>query len=685
MKQQQQQQKLKSYLVPNSAKPGYSPIMLDKDPKEVNEPEFLESLDTVYKIFQHTVSLSPNRPLLGARQFDVSTRTFGRYAWKTGAEVADLVDRLGSGLDQIYSKYADSSIATPSGQQALGIYSINRPEWLIAEFAGFRSRRFSVALYDTLGAESVQYVVNHAEVQVIVCSIDKVPKLLELKSKLPGVRAIISMDSFDDHDKNPAALPFTVSSINVLRKWAESLNVGLFDIKQVVEMGTHNPTEPNLPAPSDWSTICYTSGTTGNPKGAITTHDNYSFSAKSSYLMGSLRNVVYLSFLPLAHCFDRCMIYASLVSESSIGFFSGDTSKLLEDAQELKPTFMAGVPRLFNRMYDRIAAATIYAPGLTGVIARKAVSEKLSYLEQGQGNKHALWDRIIFNKVARIFGGRLSLIISGSAPLDAKVLSFLRISIGCNFIEGYGQTESCAASVVQRDGENTAGNIGSPLSGVQVRLRDVPEMNYYTTDKPCPRGEILLKGRAMFIGYYKDEEKTKEAFDDGWVVTGDIGQFNEDGNVKIIDRRKNIFKLAQGEYVAPEHLENVYGRHSLVEQVYVHGDSLKPDLVAVVVPDRETFVPWAQKITGNSSDGFESLTKDPKVVGSLLKELQGLGRKSKLQGYEIVKNLHCEHRPFDIESNGLLTSTFKLKRNAAKEYYAKQLEELYEQIQPPKK
>ncbi|KAJ1799457.1 medium-chain fatty acid-CoA ligase faa2 [Coemansia sp. RSA 2399] len=363
-----------------------------------------------------------------------------------------------------------------------------------------------------------------------------------------------------------------------------------------------------------------------------------------------------------------------------MGFYSGNVLNIAEDAQVLQPNTIIGVPRLFNRIYDRIAAATIHAPGLSGVIARKAIQQKLQRLENGQGFKHAFWDRVVCNKIRQFFGGRLEFIASGSAPIDAKVLNFLRVALAVTFVEGFGSTECNAAATASVPEETRAGHVGVPYPAIDIRLRDVPEMNYLATDRPCPRGEILVRGKNVFRGYYKDEERTKEALEGEWLVTGDIGQFDVDGNIRIIDRRKNILKLSQGEYVAVEYLETVYSRSQLIQNIFVHGDSLQSTLVSVVVPDPETFLPWARKIAGNADAALEQLCKDEQVVGALLVELRKLGRATKLQGFELIREIYCDPVPFDIEGNGLLTATFKLKRKNAREYYQGQIDAMYAKI-----
>ncbi|KAJ1722944.1 medium-chain fatty acid-CoA ligase faa2 [Coemansia erecta] len=671
---------MKSFLVPDSAEPGYSAIM--RNPRHPTNifPDPAPNTSTLDELFRFHVHAQPTARFMGTRKYNPVTRKFLDYSFVSRQEALQRVEHFGAGLDLVYQRHAKDARGVMHGtnrQLALGLYSVNRAEWLLAEFGGFRSNKFSVALYDTLGAESVEYIIEHAHIAVIVCSLDKVPRLLRLKDRLPSLRVIISMDAFEDHGRNPAALPFTVNSIRVLHEWAGAKDVVLMDMPQVTQLGQSTPTVARPPKPSDLCTICYTSGTTGRPKGAMATHASYTFSAKSASQSTPVFNPVYLSFLPLAHCYERNNIYAGLVTGGCVGFYSGDILRISEDAQELRPTMMSGVPRLYNRIYDRIAAATIYAPGLSGVIARTAIRQKLERLENGQGFTHPFWDRIVCNKIRQFFGGNLEMLVSGSAPIDAKVLSFLRVALAVTIVEGYASTECNAAATVTLVDEQTAGHVGVPYPGMEIRLRDVPEMNYLATDKPCARGEVLIRGGSVFAGYLNDADQTRAAFDGDWLVTGDIGQFNLDGNLKIIDRRKNILKLSHGEYVAVEFLETVYSRCPLVQNIYVHGDSLESSLVAVVVPDPETFVPWARKISGRSTASLGELCGDEQITGALLVELRVLGREAKLQGFEILAAIHCDPAPFDIEGNGLLTSTFKLKRDLAKKHYDENIQQMY--------
>jgi long-chain acyl-CoA synthetase len=250
---------------------------------------------------------------------------------------------------------------------------------------------------------------------------------------------------------------------------------------------------------------------------------------------------------------------------------------LLDDIEAFGPTVFAGVPRLYNRLFDKINAAMDSAGGLKKALFNRAYAAKSANLAATGQLTHALWDRLVFSKIAAKLGGRCRLMVTGSAPIAANVMAFLRVCFSCAVVEGYGQTEGAAAATTTLvSDQSQAGTVGVPLCCVEIKLVDVPEMGYTSKDVsngvPTPRGEIWVRGSAVFAGYYKDAERTKEALQDQWLLSGDIAMWTPDGQLKIVDRKKNIFKLAQGEYIAPEKIENIYGRAKYMAQIYVHGN-----------------------------------------------------------------------------------------------------------------
>lgn len=282
--------------------------------------------------------------------------------------------------------------------------------------------------------------------------------------------------------------------------------------------------------------------------------------------------------------------------------------------------------------------------------------------------------------------------VSGSAPLSEHVMTFFRCLLGVAVVEGYGQTEGAAAATISHPEDiATCGHVGGPVGSVEIKLVDVPEMGYLSTDtlhrgKPCRgRGEIWVRGPSVFIGYYKDPVKTQETLtDDGWLMSGDIGLWNMDGCLQIIDRKKNIFKLAQGEYVAAEKIENVLNQSLFIGQNFVYGDSFQSALVAIVVPDEEVVKQWAENSNDASLKGLnmKALCQTDALRGLIMKEIKTLAKKAGLHGFETPKAIHLEHEQFTAE-NGLTTPTFKLKRPQLRDHYQSQINEMYAKMPPP--
>uniref|UniRef100_A0A2K6R4S8 Long-chain-fatty-acid--CoA ligase n=1 Tax=Rhinopithecus roxellana TaxID=61622 RepID=A0A2K6R4S8_RHIRO len=586
---------------------------------------FYEDVTTLYEGFQRGIQVSNNGPCLGSRKPDQP------YEWLSYKQVAEMAECLGSALIQ------KGFTATPD--QFIGIFAQNRPEWVIIEQGCFAYSMVIVPLYDTLGNEAVTYIVNKAELSLVFADKPEKAKLLleGVENKLtPSLKIIVLMDAYGSE----------------LVEQGQKCGVEIISLKA---MEVSSPP----PAPEDLAVICFTSGTTGNPKGALITHRNI-VSDCSAFVKATENSVnpcpddTLISFLPLAHMFERVVECVMLCHGAKIGFFQGDIRLLMDDLKVLQPTVFPVVPRLLNRMFDRIfgQANTTLKRWLLDFASKRKEAE----LRSGIIRNNSLWDRLIFHKVQ---------VTRDSQPLLPWQ----------PFYEGYGQTECTAGCCLSMPGDWTAGHVGAPMPCSLIKLVDVEEMNYLAAEG---EGEVCVKGPNVFQGYLKDPAKTAEALDkDGWLHTGDIGKWLPNGTLKIIDRKKHIFKLAQGEYIAPEKIENIYIRSEAIAQVFVHGESLQAFLIAIVVPDVETLRSWAQKRGFDGS--FEELCRNKDVKKAILEDMVRLGKDSGLKPFEQVKGIALHPELFSID-NGLLTPTMKAKRPELRNYFRSQIDELYSTI-----
>uniref|UniRef100_A0A6Q2XLP4 Arachidonate--CoA ligase n=1 Tax=Esox lucius TaxID=8010 RepID=A0A6Q2XLP4_ESOLU len=566
-----------------------------------------EDAKTMYEVFQRG-----DGPCLGSRLPNQP------YKWLSYKEVTTRAEHLGSGL------LAQGCIPCPD--QFIGVFAQNRPEWIISELACYTYSMVVVPLYDTLGPDAIRYIINTADITTVIC--DKPEKAQVLlgnveRQETPGLKRIILMDHFE-----PDLLEHGVGC-GVIVQSMQAVEVGWGDRKLMLSIVASSLTV---------QLIRCVFVSTGNPKGVMLTHGNVvadfsGFLKVTDKVIFPNQDDVLISFLPLAHMFERLIESVVYCHGGRIGFFQGDIRLLSDDMKALRPTIFPVVPRLLNRMYDKIfsQANTPLKRWLLNFAAKRKGAE----VSSGIIRMDSLWDKIFFSKI---------------------------------------QVSACCVDILLTS-VCLCGHVGAPLPCNLIKLVDVAEKNYFA-DKG--EGEVCVKGPNVFKGYLKDPERTAETLDkDGWLHTGDIGKWLPNGTLKIIDRKKHIFKLAQGEYISPEKIENIYIRSEPVAQLYVHGDSLQSCLVAIVVPDPETMPAWAMKKGMEGS--YRDLCKNTVLKKAIMEDLQRLGKASGLHSFEQVKNICLHNEQFSIQ-NGLLTPTLKAKRPELKEFFKEKIEEMYENI-----
>ncbi|GFZ19327.1 AMP-dependent synthetase and ligase family protein [Actinidia rufa] len=580
-----------------NGKPSVGPVyrhILAKNGFPAPDPD----LTTAWDSFRVSVEKYPSNRMLGWREF--KDGKFGPYLWKTYKEVYEEVLLVGSALR--------ASGAEPGSR--VGIYGSNCPQWIVAMEACNAHSLICVPLYDTLGPGAVNFIIDHAEIDFVFVQDRKVKELLNPEcTHAKRLKLIVCFNSLMEEDRDKTV----------------SLDVKPYSWNEFLDMGKENPSEPSPAQPFNIGTIMYTSGTSGDPKGVILTHENIATNISGMDLFMEhfedkmTVDDVYISFLPLAHIFDRAIEEYFFHKGASIGYYHGDINGLSDDLMELKPTFLAGVPRVFERIHE-------------GVI--KAIEEL---------NPRRRKIFLIF------FTNRL--------------------------------TETCGlAAVGFPDEMSMHGTVGPPFVYSELRLEEVPEMGYDPLGNP-PRGEICLRGKSTFAGYYKNPELTREALRDGWFHTGgDIGEILPNGAVKIIDRKKHLIKLSQGEYVALEYLEKVYGITPIVEDVSIISallNCLKSMLVAVVVLHKDNTRSWANQ--NGHKGSLSELCSLNQLQDYVLHELKSTALRNKLKGFEYIKGVILEPQPFDGERD-LVTPTLKKRREKLLKCYKGKIDELYQTL-----
>lgn len=587
----------------------------------------------------------------------------GGYSWLSYVDVDLLSTQFGCGLRELGQLY----------RQNLCIFADTKAEWMIAAQACFKQTFPVVTLYTNLGDESIIHAINQTEVEIVITTHDLLPKFRTILSKTPKVACIVYIED----------------QINATDTNNYKSSVQIIGFSEVIEKGKFSHVQPTLPEPSDPAIIMFTSGSTGVPKGVVLPHSALMATVRAFHFVADpvRRDDIYLGYLPLAHILELLAENTMMVMGVPIGYSSPNTltdksTKVAKgetgDCTVLRPTLMCAVPLVLDRIFKGIQENV----GKKGAFFKALFEYCHNYKQEWsrRGFTTPIMDAVIFRSIRKLVGGRIRLMLSGGAPLSPETHEYIRTTFSLPLVQGYGLTESCACASIMDNDDNSTGTSGTPLQGVQIKLVNWPEGGYYVTDKPVPRGEIVIGGPNVASGYYKMAQKTSEDFYTDkqgirWFKTGDIGQIEQTGQVKIIDRKKDLVKLQLGEYISLGKVESELKTCPVVENCCVYGDSSKNYVVALVVPDRLKLETLAQKL-GITELDFEDLCKHRDVTGAVLRELKHHGQRLGLAKFELPGAVTLCTDTWTPES-GLVTAAFKLKRKPIQDFYQKDLKRMY--------
>ena len=551
-------------------------------------------------------------------------------------------------------EYIDKANAISRGLLRLGVKPndkiavislTNRTEWNIMDIGILQLGAQNVPIYPTISEEDYAYVLNHSEAKYCFVSCHEVyEKVVSIKDQVKSLENVYSFDELTNCDN-----------------WGKVLELGSDKSNQdEVEKLMHAVT------PDDLATLIYTSGTTGRPKGVMLSHNNLVSNAIESSKRFPIEDgkTKALSFLPLCHVYERMLIYLYQYRGVSI-YYAESLDKISDNLKETSPHVMTAVPRLLEKVYDKIYAKGTELTGIKKKLFFWAVELGLKYEPYGQNGwwyetQLSIARKLIFSKWKEGLGGNLGLIASGSAALQPR-LSRIFNAAEFGLMEGYGLSETSPVISVNdmREGGFKIGTVGKPIDRTEVKI--------------ASDGEICIKGPQVMLGYYKDEEKTKEVIVDGYFLTGDIGELDSDGFLKITDRKKEMFKTSGGKYVAPQLLENRFKQSRFIEQIMVVGEGEKMP-AALIQPDFEFLKEWASLHNINVPEN-SSLIENEKVLERYQQEIDEANEK--FAKWEKVKQFRLTPDAWSMEG-GHLTPTMKLKRKIIKQKYMALYNDIYE-------
>ena len=572
----------------------------------------------------------------------------------------------------------------------LGFLAKTRLEWIVGNFGCQFDNIAIVPLYETLGINSIEYILKQTELTDIFVETNSLELILKLKetNQIGYVKNIIYL--LCDEEK---------PNIEETKEKLKNYGFNLISYDTLIATGKkclEQKENFNLKRtqPDDIYLICYTSGTTDNPKGVMVAAKNIALTPNWMYNTGfhPTEEDSMLHCLPLSHIMEHMMFTISLVFGAQIGYYSGSSNRFIEDIQALHPTMLVAVPRIFERIYRLILDTVNKKGAFYKKLFDKALAIKLYNYEKYGRLNHDFFDPIFFNKIKNILGGRVVYMFTASAAMDTSMMQNLKVMLGAGFAQGYGQTEGTGSAIISSYNDTNSWRVGGVCNTLELKLVDLPEVNYLSTDVnpktgvPEPKGEICTRGQFIMKGYFKDMKHYRESVDEGgWLHSGDVGAIlTNQGNVLIlIDRIKNLFKLSQGEYVAPDKVQKILMNSKYVNQLFLHGESLYNYPIALVYPELNeciSFLKENKKLGDIDYDKitFDDLCGNKTMEDEIVKDCNIIGRKFGLKGFELPKKIRITEEAF-FPKDIPIANNAKFKLVKIKNKYKDVLKKLYEE------